>query len=392
MATKFVIPQRSAHPDRIKKSTLIQEGVRRLLNVSPDLPDEERARVMMEYDLKLRYSGYNKAYRWNTIKAAYGIYGDKVTADKEGKRPMYRHREFLRRERERGKRSNRETWYQGGGPIKDKAPLIIDPTPDGKMAKEMASVIQDFKSTHNIGVKLVQRGGSRIVNLASTDPLGNKACTRENCPICTGEAPGRCDRAGVGYRQTCDCCKSQGITATYEGETSRTAFCRGMEHKKDIEKKDLESPLWKHCSIHHQETAVPFTMEVTGIYKSAGNRLSNKIVRIRSSNSNIVLNSKNDWAQPAMIRVVPTMGNIMETQEGDQQPTRQQRRAARATADTQGASPSGTATPIVRRRNRRANLVATTPLIARNLTQPAAETDDRETRRQRREQTRSSQP
>jgi hypothetical protein len=272
------------------------------------------------------------------------------------------------------------------------APLIIDPTPDGQMAKEMAAVILDFKSTHSIGVKLVQRGGCRIMNLASTDPLGSKTCQRENCPICTGEAPGMCDRAGAGYRQTCDSCKSQGITATYEGETSRTAFCRGMEHKKDIGKKDLESPLWKHCSIHHQDTAVPFTMEVTGLHKSAGHRLSNEIVRIRSSNSNIILNSKNDWAQPAMIRVVPTMGNIMETQEGDQQPTRQQRRAARATSTTQGASPNGAATPVVRRRNRRANLVAATPLTVRNLSQPAAATEDRETRRQRREQIRSSQP
>jgi hypothetical protein len=81
MSTRYVIPERSAHSDKIKKSTLTQEGVRRLLNVSPNLPDSERGRVMTEYDRKLRFSGYKKPFRWNIINAAYGIYTEKVRQD-----------------------------------------------------------------------------------------------------------------------------------------------------------------------------------------------------------------------------------------------------------------------------------------------------------------------
>jgi hypothetical protein len=246
--------------------------------------------------------------------------------------------------------------------------------------------------------------------------------------------------------------KEKGVTSTYEGESSRSAYTRGLEHKADLAKRDLDSPLWKHCSIHHQDTEVPFNMEVTGIHKSAMHRLSDEIVRIRSTNSPIILNSKNDWAQPALIRVVPVVGNISETQLGDTGQTRQQRRAAgipsvrpstqgesspgrrrrrrestvfsevnESTADvipsvrpsdmgaatpgrrrrrgiesTAAEIPSvrpsdmGAATPV-RRKRRGAAAAATTPGRAA-ASQPTGAAGDRESRRSRREELRSSQP
>jgi hypothetical protein len=50
MATSYFIPACFTHTERTKRSTLTQKGIRRLLNGSPELPAEERARVLEEYE------------------------------------------------------------------------------------------------------------------------------------------------------------------------------------------------------------------------------------------------------------------------------------------------------------------------------------------------------
>jgi hypothetical protein len=82
--TIYVIPAKSAHPERVKRSSLTQERVRRLLNVSPTLPDSERVHVITSYDEKIRYCGYKKGFRWNVIDTAYKIYNEKVEQSKAG--------------------------------------------------------------------------------------------------------------------------------------------------------------------------------------------------------------------------------------------------------------------------------------------------------------------
>jgi hypothetical protein len=156
------------------------------------------------------------------------------------------------------------------------------------------------------------------------------------------------------------------MKSTYEGESSRTAFQCSAEHDHALAVESEDSPLWKHCQIHHNEEHVPFKMEVTGIHLSAMYRLSDEIVRIKTNNSQIVLNSKNYWAQPSLVRVVALTGNSLETQVGDTGDTRQERRAARAAA-TAGTGSS----PAVQRRRRRADIPAVT---VRAATQPSDST------------------
>jgi hypothetical protein len=102
-----------------------------------------------------------------------------------------------------------------------------------------------------------------------------------------------------------------------------------MEHTSDMDKKAEDSLLWKHSIIHYVDNPARFKMEVTGLHWSAMERLSDDIVRIKISNSTVVMNSKNDWAQPTLVRVVAVTGNSPEVQPGDEQPSRQNRRVAR---------------------------------------------------------------
>ena len=54
-----------------------------------------------------------------------------------------------------------------------------------------------------------------------------------------------CETTNVGYTIICEKCKG-----TYEGETSRKAKVRALEHLKDLEKQKHSTPLVKHIKNH----------------------------------------------------------------------------------------------------------------------------------------------
>jgi hypothetical protein len=170
-------------------------GVRRLLNVSPDLPDKEREELITQFDSKMRFSGYNKKFRWNVLDLAYSIYEGKLKDAEDGVRPLYRRREFNREEREKKNMSGRETWYRGNKLAPNLAPLKVDPTPGGKMFSEMEKVIKDFSNTH--GIKLVERGGRKIATTVKSNRLGSGEYGREKCSFCAGEKDGLPKRHGT---------------------------------------------------------------------------------------------------------------------------------------------------------------------------------------------------
>merc|ERR1712004_365084 len=58
-SNKFTIMARSALPDRIKRSTLSNEALRRLLCCSPNLEENKKTEVMEEFARMLRRSGYS---------------------------------------------------------------------------------------------------------------------------------------------------------------------------------------------------------------------------------------------------------------------------------------------------------------------------------------------
>jgi hypothetical protein len=155
-----------------------------------------------------------------------------------------------------------------------------------------------------------------------------------------------------------------------------------------MEDEDEESPLWKHCTIYHSSRHVQFEIEVTGVHRTAMERLTDEIVRIKHTNSKIVLNSKNYWAQPALVRVIPVTGNSQDRQAGDTQPTRQERSQMRQ-QQRQQQQTGETAAPQRRRRARTA-AAAETGDASRQTQTAATQGDrnaDRTARRLRRDRT-----
>ena len=70
VASPYKILKRSALSYSVKKSILLQEAMRRLGNISHQLPWHESVETMDRYSNMLRISGYNHWERYNFIKGS----------------------------------------------------------------------------------------------------------------------------------------------------------------------------------------------------------------------------------------------------------------------------------------------------------------------------------
>ena len=67
-------------------------------------------------------------------------------------------------------------------------------------------------------------------------------------------------------------------------------------------------PFWKHCLVAHIEgEQVEFSMQVVGTFQSCLVRQVNEGVRIKRSKAEL-MNSKGEFHQHPVVRVVPTRG------------------------------------------------------------------------------------
>ena len=154
-----------------------------------------------------------------------------------------------------------------------------------------------------------ERAGLSVKTDAKSEPLRDKGCQRPNCLCCSKGRPGNCEKNSIGYRITCEGCQGAGQWAEYEGETSRNAYSRGLEHQEDLKGEKEDSPLWKHCLLQHNGVKQTFLMKPLQNFSSCLQRQVNEAVRITSSKATIIMNSKNEWHQAPIIRVVAASGS-----------------------------------------------------------------------------------
>lgn len=177
------------------------------------------------------------------------------------------------------------------------------------------------KSAHSKQMKmsvLVEEGVRRMRN-NSRGPLRKKGRDRLDCIVCASGKPGMCEKNSVGYRITCESCLGDGQWVHYEGETGRNAYSRGLEHSEDLRSEKEDTPLWKHCLLSHNGMKQSFVMKPLRNFSSPLQRQANEGVRITSSRAQILMNSKNEWHQAPIIRVVASSG-LAGDQGEDQTP------------------------------------------------------------------------
>ena len=255
---------------------------------------------------------------------------------------------------------NSQNWYVGNGQYRNQAPLIIDPTPSGKMESDIKSILQIAACTSDIRIQFYQRGGRKISSKPKSDPFADPKCDRNDCITCSvPKSRGGCRFGNVGYQLVCMPCSDQEITATYEGETAKSAYEHGQQHVSNLSKKVADTPMWKHAELHHQsDNSIEFSMQVTSRFKKPMVRQEDESIHIRESVSSIKMNSKSEFHQPPLIRLVAASGNVNLDQQGN--PAVIMQRNSKCKAQAQPRSDS----PVVMMRTRSKGLVSS------NVTNP----------------------
>ena len=135
-------------------------------------------------------------------------------------------------------------------------------------------------------------------------------CEREQCLPCQsgGERKGDCEKNSITYQIICETCLLAGRSTIYEGETGRNAFARGLEHQQGLRQKSEQSALWKHCILEHSSQEADFSMKIIQCHTSSLCRQVHEAVRITRTQAEIILNSKSEFHQATLVRVVATTG------------------------------------------------------------------------------------
>ena len=103
-------------------------------------------------------------------------------------------------------------------------------------------------------------------------------------------------------------CKTLHRIVNYEGETGCNSYSRGLEHQEGLRNEHEDNPLWKHCTLEHGGEKVNFTMTAPRGFRSCLKRQVNEAVRIGSSQADILLNSKSEFHQAPLTRMVAFSG------------------------------------------------------------------------------------
>ena len=203
MANSLVMMQCSAMPEKIKRTSLTQEGIRILRNNSQELPLEVAAGHLTDLCMRMRAAGYNEKFRLEVIKSAMHGFERMVKVEEEGGRPVNRPRSWEedRCQVQVQKHSRQQNWFRAGG---RHVPVFVPHTPGSELAKRMRAKEEENNQGRKTSFLIVELGGSKIHNqLWKPNPWPDPSCARPSCFPCKGEKGGDCTKPGVTYNLYC---------------------------------------------------------------------------------------------------------------------------------------------------------------------------------------------
>ena len=229
------------------------EAVRRILNVSSELPWEETVSHLNRFAWTMKLSGYNEYDRYHAISGAIRRVSAMKEEVKSGVRvSLFRSRQQIV-ESKRNKKDWTNTWFLKGNTV---GTISCPVTPGGVLRKTLNRQINRDRDSNLL---VIEDGGCPIYNgLRVRDPSRSNGCIFGD-PLCIVDPSVQCDRTGIVYKIVCIACKSIVETDStensnsYESEThnyvgmSRTSLHnRMLAHLKGQRRRDMGNPLYRH--------------------------------------------------------------------------------------------------------------------------------------------------
>jgi hypothetical protein len=194
--------------------------------------------------------------------------------------------------------------------------IIVPPTPDSILAKELKRKCQKELEGTGISVTIQERGGSQLGRVLGTTVPGasrREHCGRPKCFSCNTGQEGVCRRTGLGYEISCNLCGTNNITSKYAGETGKNLYMRGLNYVEDVGKKKADKPLWNHViEKHGGRMEAPmfahFSMKLKQHFRLPQRRKADEGVRIAHLDPETRMNSKNEFRQGTNISMRAVRG------------------------------------------------------------------------------------
>ena len=297
MCPNIVIQKDTALSENCIRSSLVQEGVRRLLNCSGDLPVIEKQEILSKFASKMLNSKHSvesvkfmlvhSVTRYNEI-----IRRSNLNPVDPNYKPLHFDQNFKTHERKLSKFLALTNWYsnselkptknwrselppewKGSKPDQIKVPgydfttvLQCPSSKNGRLMKSLAKIEPRLTKSTGYAVKIVERGGRPLSKMFSTN-LGSGKCERRKCKVCSDpdcKGSTLCQVKSVVYESVCKLCekvhKSNPSTkhpGRYVGETYRTLSERVGEHFASLENWENGSFMLKHWALKHPDEMNP---------------------------------------------------------------------------------------------------------------------------------------
>ena len=323
-----IIWYESGIPMKMKSNIILNDGLRRLTNCSPDLDIDKKLFWLSELNLFMLQAGYNERYRRKMTNKIVGIYLNMLDKHLSGSN-MYSN------SMKRNKKDDKTSWFKNlGYKVAIQVPLTKN--------KELASRVKDKLESYSGDKILIQeRLGKSVVNsLSRSNPNPSLTCHRSDCKVCiSGPSKGLCYKSNVGYRIICNRapCNSRlnmlqvdninlikqlnnlpsNLTveerpAIYEGETFRSGYSRSKKQWQNYNTKSGQNKsfMYHHTNTNHggvigpEKGSTDYKFKITDCFRENLTRQAQEgerqtlMEKYQADNKVTVLNSKIDFCQP----------------------------------------------------------------------------------------------
>ena len=150
----------------------------------------------------MQFSGYRQKFRREIIKSALAAFERMKEEERKGERPIYRERNWRRKDRKREKRRKKTEWYKKGD---YETVVFIPTTPQSQLKNQYEKIIKELE----IKMKVIERRGLTLKNmLQKSEPISDIKCERMGeCMVCKNDGKGDCRRENVTYEISCNKCE-----------------------------------------------------------------------------------------------------------------------------------------------------------------------------------------
>ena len=214
---------------------------------------------------------------------------------------------------ERGEKLLSKTaWFRPADSV-----AFMPATPGGELASEMRKVLEEEGKRLSMNIRVIEKSGTKLKNelfkpdLRAGEPCGIPNCIMDMVRDEEGGQSGCCHhKAGALYKAVCTLCEKEGTTAEYFGESGSSGYTRGLEHLAAVRNdQPSKSALAKHLREYHPldlKNTQAFRTKVIATFSGPLERQISEGVKIHNSEADILMNDKEEWMQPPVMRLQAT--------------------------------------------------------------------------------------